>query len=235
MAGTRAAVAPSKRFLRAAASERRALLKQHARLTAERDRYLALADTAGTQAAEIGAQLRALAVAVGDPSFVDTTAPGLACVTQPRDDCQADRVARAGQLRGPAVRMTAVRVLLAQPGHVEAVHYRDWYDMVVAAGYAIGGKDPRAVFLTQITRSPVVVGSTERGVWGVDRQAPLRLRRDLDRLVAELSHIEAGAPGVGNAARRRRLTTDINRVERQLAEALDVLNPSIPEQAAQVA
>jgi hypothetical protein len=52
--------------------------------------------------------------------------------------------------------------LLAQevaPG--QAVHYRDWYGLLRAAGYRVRGKDPLASFLAQISRATDVepVGS----------------------------------------------------------------------------
>src|SRR5262249_23197963 len=94
-------------------------------------------------------------------------------------------------LRGPAIREIAVQVLIAQPDHIEALHYRRWYELLQGAGYAVAGKDPVAVFLTQVSRSPVVRKATEPGMYEVDRQAPLRIRQRLERLQAELRELVA--------------------------------------------
>jgi hypothetical protein len=72
-------------------------------------------------------------------------------------------------LSGPAIREVAVQVLLRQPEYIEALHYRRWYELLQEAGYEVAGKDPSAVFLTQISRSPVVRKSTESGVYELDR------------------------------------------------------------------
>jgi hypothetical protein len=57
-------------------------------------------------------------------------------------------------LRGPAICRAAVQVLLDHAGRPEAMHYRDWYELLVVAGYTVAGKDPLTVFLTQLGRSP---------------------------------------------------------------------------------
>jgi hypothetical protein len=59
-------------------------------------------------------------------------------------------------LRGPAIRRAAVEVLLALPERPQALHYREWYEAVRAAGFNVAGKDPLAVFLAQISLSPVI-------------------------------------------------------------------------------
>jgi hypothetical protein len=136
-------------------------------------------------------------------------------------------------LRGPAIREAAVRVLIAQPGPIEALHYRRWYELLVEAGYHIAGKDPLAVFLTQLSRSPLVRKASAPGVYEVDRQAPLRIRQRLDRLQAELREVTVGSPGqlataspieLGAVrARRHELDLAISQQERALEEALRVL------------
>ena len=45
-----------------------------------------------------------------------------------------------------------------------------------AAGHEIAGKDPLAVFLTQLSRSPVIRKGTRAGVYELDPTAPQRLR-----------------------------------------------------------
>jgi hypothetical protein len=131
-------------------------------------------------------------------------------------------------LRGPAVRETAVRLLLSRCDAITALHYREWFDMVTGEGFAIGGKDPLAVFLTQITRSPVVRRSTQAGVYEINRDAPARLRRELERLHEQLREVATASPSAGDLptarARRQQLTTKIGRVERALQEASRLLD-----------
>ena len=90
------------------------------------------------------------------------------------------------------------------------------------------GRTPLAVFLTQITRSPVIRKSTESGVYELDRQAPLRLRQRLERLNAELREVRTDVtpdPSELETARTRRheLNVSISQIERALEEALRVL------------
>lgn len=62
----------------------------------------------------------------------------------------------SGELRGQRLREVAVAVLRKNHGVGAVVHYRDWYDLVVAEGGEIAGKDPVATFLTQIARAAEV-------------------------------------------------------------------------------
>jgi hypothetical protein len=57
------------------------------------------------------------------------------------------------ELGGKRLQEIAVDVLAReiQPG--QAVHYRDWYALLCAAGYRARGKDPLASFLAQINRA----------------------------------------------------------------------------------
>jgi hypothetical protein len=125
-------------------------------------------------------------------------------------------------LRGPAIRTTAVAVAIER-GSVEALHYRDWFDLLTEAGYQVAGKDPLAVFLSQLSRSPLVRRSTQAGVYEIDRRAPGRLRRELDELHRELRNLTTGAPATPDLqavrAKRKELTAAINRTERALEEA----------------
>jgi hypothetical protein len=130
-------------------------------------------------------------------------------------------------LRGPAIREVAVQVLIANPERIDALHYRRWYELVQEAGYSVAGKDPLAVFLTQVSRSPVVRKTTKPGVYEVDRQAPLRIRRRLERLQSELREVTvAPQPPIELAdvrARRHELDVAISQQERALEEALRTL------------
>jgi hypothetical protein len=83
------------------------------------------------------------------------------------------------------------------------------------------------VFLTQLSRSPLVRKSSAPGVYEVDRDAPLRIRDRLERLQAELREVTVAAPGpveLGTVrARRHELDLAISQQERALEEALRVL------------
>ena len=120
-----------------------------------------------------------------------------------------------------------MQVLLGQMEYIEALHYRRWYELVIDAGYAIAGKDPSAVFLTQISRSPVVRKGTQSGVYELDRQAPLRLRHRLERLRTEMRELTNAAVSendiASSRARRHELDVAISQQERALEEALRVL------------
>ncbi len=214
---------PSSRFVRAAIAERDELLRHRGRLGAERD--------------GVRDELRRLDEALGD---VDQRVAILEQLIGPAPHDAHEAAGEkpttgletvhgelpAGQfVRGPAIRAAAVKVVLEQPEYIEALHYRRWYELTREAGYVISGKDPLAVFLTQITRSPVVRKTDQAGVYELDRQAPLRLRQRLDRLENELRELLAVSAGdtPSSRARRHELDVAISQQERALEEALAVL------------
>jgi hypothetical protein len=135
-------------------------------------------------------------------------------------------------LRGPEIRAAAVRVLLERGG--EAMHYRDWYALVEARGLEVAGKDPLAVFLTQLGRSPAVRRGVEAGVYELDRHAGARHRTKLEGLQRELRELTMDPGGDLQAirARRQQLSVEIGRVERSLEEIARVLGPAPPLAAA---
>ena len=120
-----------------------------------------------------------------------------------------------------------MRLLIEHRPRVEAIHYRDWYALVVEHGFAVAGKKPLAVFLSQVSRSPVMRKGTSAGVYAVDRGAPERLRRELSELERALSALTGRPPGRradGDLhARRRELVRAIDRHERALHEAVRCL------------
>jgi hypothetical protein len=71
---------------------------------------------------------------------------------------QLSLVHLSDQLRGERLRDVAAEVLWRHHSAGEVVHYKEWFQLVVADGYRIGGKDPSATFLTQVAR----VNSVER-------------------------------------------------------------------------
>jgi len=236
---------PSTRLLRAAVAERADLVRHRERLTGERARLLSELRELDDALSAVDRRLEVLAELAGPPEDDTremapvTPTSGSETVAQgagPGNDARP-RGADPGEnhmvLRGPAVREAAVRVLIAQPGPIEALHYRRWYELLLEAGFRVAGKDPLAVFLTQLSRSPLVRKTSAPGVYEVDRQAPLRIRQRLDRLQAELREVTVRAPGhtataspieLGTVrARRHELDVAISQQERALEEALRVL------------
>lgn len=142
-------------------------------------------------------------------------------------------------LTGSAIRITAVR-LLADSGHVGAIHYRQWFSLLREAGYEVNGKRPDAVFLSQITRSPVVKGTTKSGVYQLDFDAPGRLSHELEVLQQKLSNAAAGASSsdedlAQRTARQEKIGLEIRRTQRALREALGSLGHDKAEAATRLA
>src|SRR4051794_25046310 len=240
---------PSARLVRAAAAERTDIARHRERLLGARDRLLA--ELAGLETALRELDERdALLDRLGGPAAAVPEAEPEADAADvvPADAAAAGgRVARLGGgtgaggarglvssdaatvLRGPAIRRAAVEVLRALPERPQALHYRAWFDAVRAAGFEVAGKDPLAVFLTQLSRSPVVRRGTQSGVYALDPDAPRRLRERLDALHADLRGLTAAPSATTDLtairARRAALTTQIGRVEKALEEAEAVLAP----------
>jgi hypothetical protein len=202
---------PSARLLRAVAAERAELERHRARLKTEADELRAALGRIEHGLAEID-ERRVL---------LDRLAPA-----PPEADAEADDEHEDGKaLRGPDIREVAVK-LLVDNGR-EAMHYRQWYELLERAGHEIAGKDPVAVFLTQLSRSPAVRRGTRAGIYELDRGAFHRLRLEIDALQHELSTLPP--TGTHDAAviraRRSRLNTEISRAERALEEVARVLGP----------
>jgi hypothetical protein len=225
---------PSKRFLRAAVSERDDLIAHRRRLEADRARRLNelrdLDEALGAVRERLAILGQMLCDALDDELPPLASSPGES--SPPTERAHAEIGARR-VLSGPAIREAAVQVLLREPEYIEALHYRRWYDLLLESGFAVAGKDPLAVFLTQLTRSPVVQKGTEAGVYELDRQAPLRLRQRLERLHAEVKELSSGglpeSELASTRARRHELNLSISQTERALEEALRVLRRDGPD------
>jgi hypothetical protein len=217
--------ATSNRLLRAAAAERSDLVGHRDRLVAARATLRQELDRIEASLREIDdrdALLARLAPDYPDASVAENAGQGTPPVSL---------VPPAGgdALRGPAIRQAAVRVLLDHPDRPEAMHYRRWYELLTAAGYSVAGKDPRAVFLTQLSRSPVITRGTQTGVYSIDLHAPRRLRARLTDLHDELRSLPSAPEATTNLAsirqRRKHITAETARVERALEEAEALLAP----------
>jgi len=211
---------PSARLVRAAAAERAELGRHRERLLSARESLRAELQAIEASLRELDERDALLDRVVGPPA-----PPAAAVAIEGGRPASRERA----PLRGPAIRRAAVEVLLAQPEAPQALHYRAWFDALEAAGYEVAGKDPLAVFLTQLSRSPVVRRGTQSGVYELDPGAPRRLRDRLDALHAELRGI-AGTPSAtadltAIRGRRAALTTQITQVEKALEEAEALLGP----------
>jgi hypothetical protein len=60
------------------------------------------------------------------------------------------------RLRGQRLQDVAVEILSRERGPGVVIHYKDWYELLRAAGHEVGGKDPVANFLAHIARAPGV-------------------------------------------------------------------------------
>jgi hypothetical protein len=144
-------------------------------------------------------------------------------------EAQLRRSPGSNRLRGSGIRQAAVRVLAQSERAHDALHYREWYQLFVDAGFSIVGKDAEASFLTQLSRSPVVRRSTQAGIYELDfdfiERARDQLRRLRERLRATHDPPHAFTAEELQAARAQRtaLHEEIGAVERQLQEALETL------------
>jgi hypothetical protein len=66
------------------------------------------------------------------------------------------------ELRGRRLQEVAVEVLRRRAGTDAVVHYREWFSMMQAEGFEIGGRNPVNTFLTNLNRSPSVQRIGER-------------------------------------------------------------------------
>src|SRR4051794_3521409 len=118
---------PSSRLRRAAAAERAELDRHHDRLSAERARLQAELDRIDAGLTEIRDRRRLLDRLAPEEQRA-AGEPHLAAVATHADEPDA----RATLLRGPAIREQAVHVL-KQHDDVEAIHYRDWHQLLIDA------------------------------------------------------------------------------------------------------
>ena len=143
----------SRRLLHAAAAERADLVRHRERLGRERDAALAELRRLDEALRAVDRRLTVLGELTGPTaapaaeSDAHTPAPAgrAAAPTEPPRRPQPAREV----LRGPSIREVAVQVLIAQPEHIDAVHYRRWYELVQDDGYDVAGKDPVALQMTK--------------------------------------------------------------------------------------
>ena len=229
---------PSPRLLRAVVAERETLERQRAQLAREAD-----ALRASLARIEAGmAEIDALTARLDDLATPGEVARGEAGRGEParaagaaaRGEARRDEDPAGGRaapqrdsspaasggrhpLRGPAIRTTAVALLVASGR--DALHYREWFELLTQAGHDVAGKDPLAVFLTQITRSPAVRKGARPGEYVLDRGARATLQRRLDDLNQQLATLPQQTTDLTELrTRRAQLTADITKLEKALEE-----------------
>lgn len=60
------------------------------------------------------------------------------------------------ELRGQRLREVAVAVLRQKRDVGQEIHYTEWFAMLEELGARVGGKSPKATFLTQIAQAPEI-------------------------------------------------------------------------------
>jgi hypothetical protein len=107
----------------------------------------------------------------------------------PTAEIPAKSASTTRSVRGRELRRAAGRLLWQWNGD-RPIHYREWFERVLAAGYATGGKDPAASFLTNIRESPAVVRGSGQGFYALDPTRVEQVAQALSETQAELADIE---------------------------------------------
>jgi hypothetical protein len=202
----------SQRFALAATNERNRLLQKRARLAANRE---ALQERLQALDGEIGSmdeEIVAIEAFLGAPD---------------RQQATASAAEARQEIGGGAIRALAIPLLLRERGP-GPIHYVDWVSLLRAHGLEVAGKRPEAVFLSQVSRSPLVRATTKAGYYEIDLDAPRRLEDELRRQKTKLATamIEGPTDPHGSEKLReaqRELQLSISRIERGLSEALTAL------------
>jgi hypothetical protein len=145
-------------------------------------------------------------------------------------------------LGGVELRRAAARLLWAQRGG-EEIHHREWYERMLAAGYAVNGADPVASFLTNIRGCPAVVGGSAPGHYRLEiemldctRAASAAQRAELggleQRVTAGIEERLADGALAEHRRRRDEAATALRRIERHLGELEDVFSATAGQRAA---
>lgn len=219
---------PSKTLMRAAQADRARLARALARSEARRAELEAELEAISKEQQQLKERDRLLQSVGGSGPQGRTS----------EDDGAA--VSSQDVLRGAQIREQAARLFYHRYGAGTPRHYRQWFELLIESGVEISGKDPMATFLTNLSRSPLVVRGDEVGTYAIDSEAPARLREKLAELHAELVDL-AGViardddPGQELLNHRAELMSAIRKQERLIAEADRVLNTSTEDDLAKAA
>lgn len=118
----------------------------------------------------------------GGPAYVEHAVPTTATAVQARQPAK-------GAIKGRELRRVAGRLLWDAQRDRE-IHYREWFERVIAAGYAVGGKDPVASFLTNIRDSPAVQRGSLPGRYRLDPNSLEMIAQQIAETQAELADVE---------------------------------------------
>lgn len=147
-------------FAQVAREEADRLAVHAAEIRLRAERWIARGEDLLQRAEELDAQVRDLEELLG-------RAPQLRLDLQTRE------------LQGQQLRVAAMQILMKKLGTKRPIHYRRWYELMTEAGYAAGGKDPLATFLTQVTRSPLVHRvEGQSGVYEIDPHGAFERARE---------------------------------------------------------
>lgn len=133
----------------------------------------------------------------------------------------------AGLLSGGAIRLFAVPLLLRERG-TAPIHYREWEALVRREGFRIAGKRPEAVFLNQVSRSPLVRATTKPGYYQLYLEAPERLRVLLGQQQQALMDLMRQVPETpADLEEHRRNQQELNRAIAKTQRELDEANEAL--------
>lgn len=220
----------SRRLRNAAAAERERLQRELDRSTKRAEELQAELDQIGARQLELREELSLLARFAGEeesPFPAARTADRAGHLRAvPPGESRSKTV-----LRGSRIREIAALLLASSPNPRRPIHYRQWYELLRGAGYAIEADDPAATFLTQLGRSPVIRRADAPGVYALDFEAPHQLRERLRKLEQTLAHTSVTGETAEELAaartQRANLLAETRATERQLEEALRSLGSTV--------
>jgi len=209
-----AELAPSSTLRRAAQRERERLERARSRIHAKRETLREELARLDTELDALKNRERLLGELVDEPQSAQCRA----------GDSDAPIASPSTVLKGAAIRERAAQRYYLTHGAGKALHYRHWFELLIAEGAEIAGKDPVATFLTNLNRSPVVMRGPEPATYAIDAEAPARLRAELAERQAELRDLteviaRQVTPTKDLRDHRARLTSDIRRLEGSIGEA----------------
>lgn len=105
-------------------------------------------------------------------------------------------------IKGRELRRVAGRLLWSEQRDRE-IHYREWFERVIGAGYAVGGKDPVASFLTNIRDSPAVRRGSAQGRYRLDPDSLETVGQQIAETQAELADVEESIARTDEGADQR--------------------------------
>lgn len=124
-------------FKETASAERDRLLERYEACVARGAHHAGLADEAGREAQRLARTIREIGELLGIEDQLS--------ITELHDE-----------LRGERLRDVATKVVWQHFNEGDVVHYTQWFDLVIAEGHRVGGKNPAATFLTQVARVTTV-------------------------------------------------------------------------------